>query len=180
MNDERTLVLVKPDGVVRGLIGEIIMRIERTGLRVIGLKMVLADDNIAENHYQVTEEWARGVFEKSKSSFESLGKIFPHKDHLEYGKKIQKWNKDFLIEGPVVAIIFEGAHAVSIVRKLVGATDPSKAMPGTIRGDFLVESASMANERGRSLRNLVHASGEVDEALREIKLWFKDDEIQTD
>ena len=90
---------------------------------------------------------------------------------------IQEWNKDFLKEGPIVAIIFQGPHAVEIVRKIVGPTDPSKAPPGTIRGDFLFESAAMANEQGRSLRNLIHASGTVNEAEREIKLWFDEEEI---
>src|SRR3989338_9188137 len=96
---EKTLVLIKPDGVSRGIIGEIIMRVERTGLRVCGMKMVHADDEIANNHYQATEEWSKGVFDKAKASFESQGKKFEHKDHLTYGKMIQEWNKDFLKEG---------------------------------------------------------------------------------
>ncbi len=174
---ERTLVLVKPDGVSRGLIGEIIMRVERTGLRVVGLKMIKADDKIAGEHYQATEEWSQGVYEKAKVSFESQGKKFEHKDPKTYGEMIQKWNRNFLKEGPVVAIVFQGPHSVEIVRKIVGPTDPSKAPPGTIRGDFLFESASMANESGRSLRNLVHASGTADEAKREIALWFGKDEV---
>ena len=169
---ERTLVLVKPDGVKRGLIGEIIMRIERTGLKVAALKMTAANQKILDEHYQTSEEWARGVFEKAKTSFESQGKNFAHSDHMKYGNLIQKWNKDFLKEGPIVAIVFEGPHSVDIVRKIVGATDPHKAQPGTIRGDFLFESVSMANEQNRSVRNLVHASGTMDEAEREIKLWF--------
>lgn len=174
---EVTLVLVKPDGVARGLTGEIIRRIERTGLRIVGLKMRHVDAKIADEHYQVTDEWARGVYEKAKTSFESQGKKFDHADYKKYGGMIQQWNKDFLMEGPVVAIVFEGPHAVEIVRKIVGSTDPSKSPPGTIRGDFLFESASMANENNRSLRNLVHASGTTAEAKREIALWFEKDEI---
>jgi len=175
--NERSLVLVKPDGVSRGLLGEIISRIERTGLRVVGMKMVKADDKIAENHYQSTEEWAQGVFDKAKASFESQGKEFKHTDPAEYGRMIQKWNVNFLKEGPVLAFVVQGNHAILTVRRLAGPTDPSKAPPGTIRGDFLVESAAMANEEGRSLRNLIHASGNVEEAEREIKLWFDDSEI---
>ncbi len=169
---ERTLVLIKPDGVSRGLIGEIIHRIERTGLRANAMKMLVADEKLAEEHYQVSDEWARGVFEKAQASFASQGKKFEHKNHFRYGEMIQRWNKDFLQEGPVVAVVFSGPHAVEIVRKIVGPTDPSKAPPGTIRGDFLFESAALANESGRSLRNLIHASGNSAEAEREIKLWF--------
>ncbi len=169
---ENTLVLVKPDGVSRGLIGEIIRRVERTGLRGAALKLAVANQKILDEHYQVSEEWARGVFEKAKTSFESQGKKFIHNDHMKYGDMIQKWNKDFLKEGPIVAIVFEGHHSVDIVRKIVGATDPQKAQPGTIRGDFLFESVSTANEQNRSVRNLVHASGTREEAEREIKLWF--------
>lgn len=95
MVEERSLVLVKPDGVARGLIGEIVLRIERTGLKIGGMKMVSASDDIAENHYQVSEEWSKGVFEKAKVSFESQGKEFPHTDYVEYGKLIQKWNQGF-------------------------------------------------------------------------------------
>lgn len=177
MSGERTLVVIKPDGVSRGLVGEIVSRIERTRLKLCGMKMVWPDDKIAGEHYQVSEEWARGVYEKAKTSFESQGKKFEHDDHISYGKMIQKWNQDFLKEGPVVAMIWQGPHAIEIVRKLVGSTDPSKAPPGTIRGDFLFESASLANEAGRSLRNLIHASGSVDEAEREINLWFSEHEV---
>ena len=177
MVSEKSLVLVKPDGVSRGLIGEIISRIERTGLRIAGMKMVMANDEVAGEHYQATEEWSKGVFEKAKASFEEQGKKFPHTDHMKYGELIQSWNREFLMEGPILAMVVEGSHAIMIVRKIVGSTDPSKAPPGTIRGDFLFESASLANEHNRSLRNLIHASGSVDEAQREINLWFGKGEI---
>ena len=175
MVDEKSLVLVKPDGVSRGLMGEVISRIERTGLKIVGMKLTTANEEIAGEHYQATEEWSKGVFEKAKVSFEEQGKKFEHKDHKKYGELIQSWNREFLQEGPVLALIVEGPHAIQIVRKIVGPTDPSKAPPGTIRGDFLFESASLANEQGRSLRNLIHASGSVDEAEREIKLWFDEE-----
>jgi len=141
-------------------------------LKIVGMKMKRADERLAGEHYQVTEEWARGVFDKARESFREHGKEFTHDDPIKYGGLIQKWNQEFLQEGNVLAMIVEGPHAIQIIRKIVGSTDPSKAAPGTIRGDFLFESASLANERGRSLRNLVHASGSVDEADREIKLWF--------
>jgi nucleoside-diphosphate kinase len=174
---ERSLVLVKPDGVKRGLIGEIVGRIEKTGLKIIGMKMVWADEELAVEHYPITEEWAKGVFDKAKVSFAERGKEFNPEDHVAYGKLIQKWNMDFLTEGPVVAVVFEGFHAVSTVRKIVGPTDPSKAPPGTIRGDFLFESTALANEHDRTLRNLMHASGSADEAKREINLWFVPEEL---
>lgn len=176
--NEKSLVLIKPDGVARALVGEIIKRLERTGLKIIGMKMAWPDDKLAGEHYQVTDEWAQGVFDKAKKSFEEKGKKFEHKNPREYGKMIQKWNQDFLREGPIVALVLRGPHAIEIIRKIVGPTDPSKAPPGTIRGDFLFESASLANEHGRSLRNLIHASGSADEAEREINLWFKKEEIQ--
>ena len=179
MDKERTLVLIKPDGVKRGLIGEITGRIEKTGLKVIGMKMVQIGDEIADEHYQVTEEWARGVWEKAKKSFESQGMKFEHDDHIEYGKKIQRWNKEFLKEGPVLAVVAEGPHCIEVVRKLVGPTNPLSAPPGTIRGDFLFESAALANVHGRSLRNLVHASGTAEEAKREINLWFAPEELHS-
>lgn len=173
MINEKSLVLVKPDGVSRGLMGEIILRIERTGLKIIDMKLTKATDDIAKEHYQATEEWSVGVFEKAKKSFEEQGGKFEHTDPIAYGEEIQSWNRAFLKEGPILAIVVEGPHAVQIIRKIVGPTDPSKALPGTIRGDFLFESTALANERGRSLRNLIHASGSVEEADREIKLWFK-------
>ena len=171
---EKSLVLIKPDGVSRRLIGEIIARIEKTGLDIVDMKMAEADWELAGNHYEITDEWCKGVFDKAKDSFESQGKEFPHSDYKEYGKMIQNWNMDFITEGRVLAMIIEGPHAVSVIRKIVGATDPSKAVPGTIRGDLLYESAALANEAGRSLRNLIHASGSVEEAEREIGLWFGD------
>lgn len=177
MDKERSLVLVKPDGVSRGLMGEVIKRIEQTGLKIIGAKMTRVGDDIAGKHYQATDEWSRGVFDKAKVSFEEQGKEFPHTDYVAYGEQIQRWNREFLKEGRVLALVVEGHHAIQIIRKIVGPTDPSKAPPGTIRGDFLFESAALANECGRSLRNLIHASGTVDEAEREIALWFGEGEV---
>lgn len=177
MVKEKTLVLVKPDGVVRGLMGEVILRIERTGLKIVGVKMAGVSGELAGKHYEATEEWSKGVFDKAKVSFEEQGKEFLHTDYMKYGKMIQDWNQDFLKEGPVLALVVEGPHAIQTIRKIVGPTDPSRASPGTIRGDFLFESAALANESGRSLRNLIHASGSMEEAEREINLWFKEGEV---
>ncbi len=174
---EKSLILIKHDGVSRGLIGEIISRFEKIGLKIIGMKMLHADEKLASNHYLVDEEWAKNVFEKTKNAYEKNKKKFPFKDHMEYGKMIQSWNVGFLREGPVVAIVIEGLHAVEIIRKLVGNTEPRQALPGTIRGDYTVESYAVADIKKRPVRNLVHASGSVKEAEREISLWFKENEL---
>ena len=174
---EKTLIIVKHDGVLRGLVGEIIRRFENTGLKIVGMKMVLANENVAREHYISNEEWANGVFNKAKLAYESKGKTLNFKTAKEYGDHIQKMNQDYLKEGPVVAIVFEGIHAVELGRKLSGNTEPRQALPGTIRGDYMLDSYSVANAKERSVRNLIHSSGTVDEADREISLWFNKDEI---
>lgn len=174
---EKTLVLIKHDGVERGLVGEIIRRLERTGLMLIAMKMLHANEELSKNHYHVTKEWASNLFNKTKEAYEKQGKKFGFKDPIEYGKLIQSWNVKFLREGRVVALVLEGPHAVEIVRKIVGHTEPRQANPGTIRGDFVYESYNLADSEKRNVRNLVHASGDVDEAKREISLWFSDEEI---
>ncbi len=180
MVKERTLILIKHDGVARGLIGRILTRIEDIGLKVTAMKMIWADEHLAGNHYFLDEEWARNVYEKTKKTREAAGEEFPFSNHMEYGGMIQSWNKKFLQEGPVVAIIAEGPHAIEIVRKIVGSTEPRQASPGTIRGDFaMTESYALANDKERVLRNLVHASDSVNSAEREISLWFKPEEIHS-
>lgn len=175
---ERTLVLVKPDGVKRGLIGKIISRFEDIGLKITGMKLIRVDEKFAEKHYELDEEWAKNVFNKTKSTAEKDGKKFEHKNHLEFGRLIQKWNMNFLCEGPVVAMVLEGPHSVEIVRKIVGHTEPRQAIPGTIRSDFAsIESYNVANNKERVVRNLIHASDSVENAEREISLWFNKNEL---
>ena len=175
---ERTLVLIKPDGVVRNLIGKIITRFEDAGLKIIGMKMFWADEEFAKQHYVLDEEWAKNVFMKTKTTHEKEGGKFPYKDHMEFGSLIQKWNVDFLRECPVVAIVLESPHAIEIVRKMTGATEPKQAVPGTIRGDFAtIESYAVANQKERVLRNLIHASDSEENAKREIALWFSPKEL---
>jgi len=175
---EQTLVLLKHDTVLRGLIGKIITKFEDTGLKVVGMKMAWADDKLAAKHYPLDEEWARGVYEKTKKVYEEKGKKFPYKNHLEHGKTIQSWLIEFLKEGPVVALVIEGPHAIEIVRKLVGSTEPRQSQPGTIRGDFaMVESYTLADSKQRTLRNLIHASDSVENAKREISVWFDNSEL---
>ena len=175
---EKSLVLVKHDGVVRGLIGKIIGRLEETGLKIIGLKMIWADEKLAKNHYVVEEEWARNVFEKSKKTHEMEGKKFEYNDSMKFAAMIQKYNVDFLMEGPVIAMVVEGPNAIEIIRKIIGNTEPRQAAPGTIRGDYImIESYAVADKKKRVVRNLVHASDSVKNAEREIDLWFEDNEL---
>ncbi|MBI2545880.1 nucleoside-diphosphate kinase [Candidatus Woesearchaeota archaeon] len=140
---ERTLVLVKPDGVQRSLTGEIISRFEKAGLKIVGMKMAWADRKFAEEHYSA---------HKGKAFYKSL--------------------VGFLTEGPVVAMVLEGLHAVDVVRKLTGATEPRTAAPGTIRGDYAHHSYEYTDKKGIPIKNLIHASGDRKDAEKEIKLWF--------
>src|SRR3989344_6431622 len=149
---ERTLVLIKPDGVERGLIGEIIKRFENVGLKIIGMKMLWIDKEFAKKHY--TEDVTK-----------------------RRGEKVRKMLLDYITAGPVVALALEGIHAVELVRKLVGDTESRKALPGTIRGDFSHHSFAYADKKGIAVRNVIHASGNEKEAKEEIKLWFSANEL---
>ena len=178
---ERTFVMIKPDGVKRGLIGEIISRFEKVGLKVVGLKMFKFSRELAERFYPSEEEWYRKVGEKTLGTYSEIGKDpkedFGTDNSVEIGKIIKKWLVDFISSSPVVAMVLEGNRAIEIGRKLVGHTLPYKAMPGTIRGDFSVESPDLANIKKRAIINLVHASDSPETAEREIGLVFKEDEI---
>lgn len=178
---ERTVVLVKPDGVKRGLVGQIISRFESRGLKVVALKMVWPTREHSAGHYSGSEDWLRGIGEKTLDAFREYGMNVVDKmgtaDPIEIGKMVQGWNVDYLASGPVVAMIVEGMHAVSTVRKLTGHTMPIKAEPGTIRGDFSVDSNTAANLESRTVRNLIHASGDPAEAAHEIEHWFAPEDI---
>lgn len=174
---ERTLVLIKPDGVQRGTTGEILSRFERAGLKITALKMVHASQEDVDKHYALTEEWMRGVYEKAKSKFEAEGKTFEYADHITYGTEIKNGLVNYLKSAPVIAMVLEGEKCVSAVRKLVGATEPASANPGTIRGDLSHDTYALSNGQNRPLRNLVHASGTPEEAANEIKIWFTDTEL---
>ena len=170
--------MLKHDSISRNLVGKIITRLEEIGLKIIALKMIWPDEQLAKNHYFLDEEWAKAVYDKTKVSYEKDKKSFPYKDHMEFGKQIQSWNMNFLREGPVIAMIMEGPHAIEIVRKVVGSTEPKSSAPGTIRGDFaMIESYAIADKKNRVLRNLIHASDSVKSADREISLWFNTKEI---
>jgi nucleoside-diphosphate kinase len=181
--EEKTLVLVKPDGVKRGLIGEVIKRVEQRGLKIIAMKMLIPTDEIARNHYPNSDEWMTIIGDKTYEHYNNLGKDPATElgtgDKLEIGRLVAGWNIDFLKSSPVVAMVVEGIHAIAMIRKIVGATFPSKAEMGTIRGDYSVDSPTLANTDKRTIHNLVHASGDEKEAAHEIKLWFTPEEIHS-
>ncbi len=147
---ERSLIIIKPDGVERGLVGNIISRFENAGLKITAMKMVWIDTKFAEEHYKA---------HRVKPFFKEL--------------------VEFITEGPVVAFVVEGVHAVYNTRRLVGDTSPHKAAPGTIRGDLAHMSMEYASKKGLGGKNVIHASGSKKEADAEIKLWFKKEELHS-
>lgn len=177
MKNEKTFVIIKPDGVQRSLIGEMIKRFERIGLKLVGLKMQIPTTEMVEKHYTLDPDWLRKVGEKSIEGYKSKGQIPPSTNALEVGYKVLEVLKKYITSGPVVLMCWQGAHAVGIVRKITGGTEPLSSDVGTIRGDFVLDSYQIADVSDRAIRNLVHASGSVQEALAEIDLWFKPEEI---
>ncbi len=181
LKQEKTFILIKPDGVKRGLAGEILQRIEQRGLKIIALKMVQADKKKASSHYSGGESWLRSVGQKTIDDFVQAG-LDPIKElgtdqAIAVGKIIKQRNTVFLTSGPVVAAVVSGIHAIKTVRKLVGATLPYYSDVGTIRGDYSVDSAIVANKQDRAIRNLIHASGNEEEVEHEINLWFEPEEL---
>ena len=174
---ERTLVLIKPDGIQRTLIGEIIKRYERMGLKLVALKMVVPTVDQIEKHYTLDPQWRKVTGEKTIQSYIDKGLKPPLEDPYEVTGKILENLKKYMTSGPVIAMIWQGAHAVQIVRKVTGKTEPLTSDVGTIRGDFVLDSYQMSDGDGRSVRNLLHASGSVKEAEMEINHWFKPEEI---
>jgi len=174
---ERTLVIIKPDGVQRSLIGEIIRRYERTGLKLVAIKMLVPSEEHIEKHYTLDPSWRTVTGEKTIASYKAKGLKPWSDDPLEITGKILKNLKKYMISGPVVAMIWQGAHAVKICRKITGGTEPLTSDVGSIRGDLVLDSYQMSDEDGRAVRNLIHASGSVEEAEAEIKHWFKDEGI---
>jgi nucleoside-diphosphate kinase len=175
---ERTLVIIKPDGVQRSLIGEIIKRYEQVGLKLVGLKIIVPTPDMAKEHYMVGgEEWLEEVGRKASASYEKRGEKSPHKTHRDNGLAILEANAKYLSAGAVVPMIWEGANAIEVIRKITGGTEPRSSDVGTIRGDYTIDSYPLADVDNRSIRNLIHASGSTEEAEKEIKIWFKDDEI---
>jgi len=151
---ERTLVVLKPDAIARGIAGEIITRFERAGLKIVAMKMISPDEAHYHHHY------------------EEIGQLISRR-----GEEVYRRNADFMMSGPVIAFVLEGVQAVATVRKMVGETEPHKAQPGTIRGDYAHMTIDHANNKGGGLPNLIHASADPAEAKAEIDHWFKEDEL---
>ena len=175
--EERTFVIIKPDGVQRSLIGEIIKRYEKIGLKLIGLKMGVTTADMIEKHYTIDPEWMRKTGEKTIANYKKKGAKPPSDDPIEITKIVLKNLKKYMTSGPVIMMVWQGAHAVGIVRKITGTTEPLTSDVGTIRGDFVLDSYIMSDTDGRAVRNILHASGTVEEAEKEIALWFREDEL---
>ncbi len=179
--EERTLVLIKPDGVKRGLTGEIVARIEKRGLKVIAMTMTAATREKVHEHYPKDEVWVKRLGEKSIKTYEKYGwdpvKEMGTADPMEIGKAVRNWIMDYMTSGPIVKMVVEGIHAVDMVRKLVGNSIPALAEMGTIRGDYSVDSAALANKDQRAVHNLIHASETPEEAAHELAFWFTEEEI---
>ncbi|MBA3061535.1 nucleoside-diphosphate kinase [bacterium] len=174
---EKTLVLIKPDAFKRGLIGEIISRFERVGLSLEEIKIVNATTEIVGKHYPDDKNWIRSVGKKTVDTYQkynlNIAEDLGTDDALEVGKLVRKWLIQHLTSGPVVALILSGNHAIEVVRKIIGNTIPLFAELGTIRGDFSMDSPDLSIKEKRALQNLVHASSTIEEAKREISLWFE-------
>ncbi len=176
MQKERTLLIIKPDGVQRNLIGEIIRRIERTGLKLVAMKFIVATKEQAYEHYKKGEEWLAQKGELRIKQRTEAGKLV-EKPAREYGMDIVNGNVTFMTAGPVVPMVWEGNQAVGIIKKLVGTTEPLTSDVGTIRGDLTIDSYDISNQDDRSVRNLVHCTDNPTESDREINLWFKPEEL---
>lgn len=178
---EKTVVLVKPDGVQRGLIGMVISRLENRGLKIVALKMIKPSIEHVDAHYPKDEAWIERLGHKGFTVFEEYGldpKQYLGTDvKMEAGKMVRKWLVDYLTEAPIVAMIVEGVHAIDNVRKIAGNTLPSKAEIGSIRGDFSVDSPAAANIEGRAIKNIIHASENPEEAEHEIAHWFSQEDV---
>ena len=181
LKEEKTVVLIKPDGVKRGLVGEIVSRIEKRGLKIIALDMIWATKEQVDGHYPKDEKWITRLGEKTKETYKKYGfnikKELGTEDSKKIGKMVRGWLIDFMTSGPMVKVVVKGIHAIDMVRKLCGNTMPALAEMGTIRGDFSVDSAAAANRGKRPVHNILHASETPKEAKHELAFWFSPEEI---
>jgi nucleoside-diphosphate kinase len=173
---ERSFVILKPDAVQRGLVGEIMKRFERVGLKMVHVSFKVLDQKRVNEHYGKQDEWylrkGQGIIENRAAHGLPI-----EKDALEYGKDIIRVVEQYMISGPVVVLVLQGNQAVAVVKKLVGSTEPTTSDVGTIRGDFTLDSYNVSALDDRGIRNLIHCSDSPEEAEREIKLWLAPEEI---
>jgi nucleoside-diphosphate kinase len=185
LTEEKTFVIIKPDGVKRGLIGETIRRIEQRGLKIVGLEMIQAKRAEMDKHYPKDKAWITNLGANTLKTYDEfkipvdIKKEYGTNDPFKIGPQVRNWLLDFMTEGPVVKIGIEGIHAIRMVRKIVGSTIPAFAEMGTIRGDYSIDSPALANANKRAVRNLIHASGNPDEAKNELTMWFKKSQIHS-
>ena len=176
--EEKTFLMIKPDGVRKGLIGEIIKRLEQRGLKIVALEMFHPDKKQIDEHYPKDKKWISRIGDKTLATYQKYNidpkKVLGTNNNHEIGKIVRKWLFEYLTSAPSVKIIVQGIHAVDVVRKITGPTMPYLADMGTIRGDFSIDSPALANSEKRAIMNLVHASETQEEALHEIKFWFDD------
>ena len=178
LKEEKTFVLIKPDGVQKGLIGEIIKRFEQRDLKIVALEMFLPTAEQIDKHYPKDKVWIKRLGEKSLNTYEKYGidpkPLLGTTDQLEIGEMVRSWVIDYMSSAPLVRIVVQGLHAVDMVRKIAGSTLPYQADMGTIRGDFSNDSPALANSEKRAVMNLIHASETPEEAKHEITHWFGD------
>lgn len=174
---EKTLVIVKPDGVQRSLVGEMISRYERIGLKLVAIKMIIPTEELVERHYLVDPNWRMTVGVKTLAAYEKKGEIPPSNDALVIGEAILQMVKKYMTSGPVIPMVWEGVHAVEVVKKITGCTEPRTSDTGTIRGDFMLDSYPLSDDDKRAIRNLVHISGKTEDAAAEIPVWFLKEEL---
>ena len=179
--EERTFIMIKPDGVSRGLVGELIKRIEQRGLKVIAMEMIKPTKKQIDGHYPKDPKWITRLGEKTLKTYKKYG-FDPVKElgtgkAEEIGPMVRKWIMEYMTKAPVVKMIVKGIHAIDMVRKIAGDTMPANADMGTFRGDYSVDSAASANRDKRAIHNLVHASETAEEAKHEIDYWFSPEEI---
>jgi nucleoside-diphosphate kinase len=176
---QRTFVMLKPDAVQRNLIGEIISRLERAGLKLVGLKMIVPSEENLLSHYSKNDDWYLSKGTKIAENIVKNGGTV-ERAPIEYGKDIIRALVKFMRVGPVVQMVWEGNEAIAIVKKLAGTTEPATSDVGTIRGDFTVDTYELANMDNRAVRNIIHITDPADgveEAQREIDIWFKPEEL---
>ncbi len=176
--EEKTYVMIKPDGVQKGLIGEIIKRFEQRDLKIVALEMFMPTHEMIDSHYPKDEAWITRLGSKTLATYEKYNMDamadYGTTDPAVIGPNIRSWIMDYITSAPLVKMVVQGVHAVDTVRKIAGVTMPYLADMGTIRGDFSVDSPALANKEERPVMNIVHASETPEEATHEIKYWFKD------
>lgn len=176
MKQERTFVIIKPDGVQRSLVGEIVSRFERTGMKIVAMKFMIPTEEQCWKHYNKDEAWFQEKGQRIVKERENHG-LPVTKEAVEYGRDIIRQLARYMTSGPVVAMVLEGNQSVGIVKKLVGGTEPLSSDVGTIRGDLTLDSYALAGVDERAVRNLIHCSDKPEDALVEIPIWFEESEM---